>query len=80
MFSLPISVALFVVSLFVSLISYIWATLSRRIERLEKCSLNPVTLSQIKEVLDARFNEFRLELFRSGVLKPVSKQRKKQEH
>jgi|ADurb_Cas_03_Slu_FD_contig_61_1076984_length_7533_multi_3_in_0_out_0_11 hypothetical protein len=77
--TLPISIVVFGLSVIVSLVSYVWATLSRRIEKIEKMNANPVTLAQIKEVIDGRFNEFRIELYKSGVLKPVTtKTRKKQ--
>jgi hypothetical protein len=38
---------------------------------LAKCQdCDPVTVVQIKDLFDARFNEFRLELYKSGVYKP----------
>ena len=76
----PLGVVLFVVGLIVSLISYLWATHAKRIDKLErtisavdmeKChSCEPVTVAQITTLFDARFNEFRIELYQSGVLKP----------
>lgn len=78
--SVPLGIVLFVLGLIVSLISYLWATHAKRIEKLErtissvdmeKChSCEPVTVAQITTLFDARFNEFRIELYQSGVLKP----------
>jgi len=77
--TIPVSIVVFVLGLIVSLVGYIWGSLSRHIAKIEKelDSLNldkfkecePVTMQQIKELFDARFNEFRLELYRSGVLR-----------
>jgi hypothetical protein len=77
--TIPVSIIVFILGLIVSLVGYIWGSLSRQIAKIEKeiDGLNldkfkesePVTMQQIKELFDARFNEFRLELYRSGVLK-----------
>lgn len=77
--NIPLGVILFFLGLFISMVTYIWTSHSRRLDRLErflgsadikKChDCDPVTVSQIKDLFDARFNEFRLELYKSGVLK-----------
>lgn len=78
MIEIPMALALFILGLFVSLVSYIWAHFTRKIDMLfRKIAVidkfqgcEPVTMQQIKDLFDARFNEFRLELYKSGVLKP----------
>lgn len=85
--TIPIGLVLFVLGLLVSLVSYIWASLSGKIIKLEKhmetsvlsleiltkCKdCEPVTVREIKDLFDARFNEFRLELYKNGVLKVTS--------
>jgi hypothetical protein len=87
--TIPVSIIVFILGLIVSLVGYIWGSLSRQIAKIEKemDGLNldkikeyePVTMQQIKELFDARFNEFRLELYRSGVLKAKSSSNKKNE-
>lgn len=84
--TIPVGVILFFLGLLISMISYIWASSSRRLDKLEriigtadlaKCQdCDPVTVSQIKDIFDARFNEFRLELYKSGVLKPPTRFKK----
>lgn len=52
--------------------------LDRKVNSLDiiKCrECEPVTVDQVKEIVTNEFNKFRLELFRSGVLK--SEQRRK---
>jgi hypothetical protein len=77
--SIPLGIVLFVLGLIVSLVSYVWATHARRIDKLErivtaadmeKCQkCEPVTVGQITALFDSRFNEFRIELYQAGVLK-----------
>lgn len=76
--TIPLGLILFFLGLLISLITYIWTAHSKRLDKLEqivgtaiaKCSdCDPVTVLQIKDLFDARFNEFRLELYKSGVLK-----------
>ena len=44
-----------------------------------KCrECEPVTVNQVKEIVSSEFDKFRLELYRSGVIKPDIR-RKKQE-
>lgn len=84
MIEIPMAIALFVLGLIVSLVSYIWATLTRKIDMLARKiavidkfqGCEPVTMDQIKDLFDARFNEFRLELYESGVLRPSSRKKK----
>lgn len=78
--NIPIALFLFVLGLIVSLITYIWTTHAKRIDKLEKLVVaadlekchhcDPITIEQVTSLFDARFNEFRLELYQSGVLKP----------
>ncbi len=92
--TIPLSLTIFVLGLVVSLISYIWASHAKKIDRLEKKvdrldqdareiekfkECEPISMQQIKDFFDARFNEFRLELYKSGVLKPPSIRSKKNE-
>ena len=80
MMSIPLGIVLFVLGLIVSLVSYVWATHARRIDKLErivtaadmaKCQkCEPVTVGQITALFDSLFNEFRIELYQAGVLKP----------
>jgi len=88
--NIPLGLILFFLGLVISLITYIWTAHSKRLDKLErivgtadltKCQkCDPVTVSQIKDLFDARFNEFRLELYKSGVLKPPSTRFKKIEN
>ncbi len=90
--NIPLSLSLFVLGIMVSLIGYIWASHAKKIDRLEKKveridletrelaqlkECEPISMLQIKELFDARFNEFRLELYKSGVLKAPSNRSKK---
>ncbi|HOH98850.1 MAG TPA: hypothetical protein PL188_11165 [Candidatus Cloacimonadota bacterium] len=86
--SIPIGLILFFLGLMISLVTYIWTAHSKRLDKLErlvsaadlsKCQeCEPVTVSQITALFDARFNEFRLELYKSGVLKaPTNRSQKK---
>lgn len=78
--NIPLGLVLFFLGLLISLITYIWTAHSKRLDKLErvvggvdlaKCKdCDPVTVAQIKDLFDARFNEFRLELYKGGVLKP----------
>jgi len=87
--SIPLGLILFFLGLMISLITYIWTAHSKWLEKLErlvsasdfsKCQdCEPVTVSQITALFDARFNEFRLELYKSGVLKPHPNRSKKNE-
>lgn len=87
MLSIPIGIATFILGLMVGLISYIWGTLTLKIGRLEKkvetlplakCqACEPITIQQLKDLFDMRFNEFRLELYKGGVLKAPSKTKTK---
>lgn len=92
--NIPLSLSIFALSIVVSLISYIWASHAKKIEKLEKKvesliqetreiekfkGYEPITMQQIKDIFDARFNEFRLELYKSGVLKPHANRVKKNE-
>jgi len=87
--SIPLGLILFFLGLMISLITYIWTAHSKRLEKLErlvsasdfiKCQeCEPVTVSQITALFDARFNEFRLELYKSGVLKAPSNRHKRVE-
>lgn len=77
--SIPQGIVLFFLGLIVSLVSYVWVTHARRIDKLErrvteadleKCQrCEPVTVGQITALFDSRFNEFRIELYQAGVLK-----------
>lgn len=88
--NIPLGMVLFFLGLLISLITYIWTAHSKRLDKLErfvstaditKCQdCDPVTVSQIKDLFDARFNEFRLELYKSGVLKPSANRYKKPEN
>lgn len=82
MISVPIAIVIFVLGIVTSLVGYIWSSLGKKISLIEKriqsinievmnkCSeCDPITVQEIKELFDARFNEFRLELYKSGVLK-----------
>lgn len=85
--NIPLGLVLFFLGLLISLITYIWTAHSKRLDKLErvvgavdlaKCQdCDPVTVGQIKDLFDARFNEFRLELYKSGVLKPPPSRFKK---
>ncbi|MDY0128493.1 MAG: hypothetical protein RBR69_10215 [Candidatus Cloacimonadaceae bacterium] len=92
--TIPLSLSIFVLGIIVSLISYIWASHAKKIERLARkveClegdareiekfkECEPITMQQITALFDARFNEFRLELYKSGVLKAPSNRHKKVE-
>lgn len=92
--TIPLSLSIFVLGIIVSLISYIWASHAKKIERLERKveyldqeareiekfkDHEPITMQQITALFDARFNEFRLELYKSGVLKPHPNRSKKNE-
>lgn len=84
MIEIPMAIALFVLGLIVSLVSYIWAHFTRKIDMLSRKiavidkfqGCEPVTMDQIKDLFDARFNEFRLELYESGVLRSSSRKKK----
>ncbi|HOF59464.1 MAG TPA: hypothetical protein PK726_02655 [Candidatus Cloacimonadota bacterium] len=88
MMSVPQGIVLFFLGLLISLVSYIWVNLSKRLDSLErefknldphKCrDCEPVTEKQMQEILVNEFNKFRLELYKSGVLKatPVRKSNK----
>ncbi len=83
--SIPVSVVIFVAGLIAGLVSYLWGTQEGKIKKLErkvdgldvaKCKeCDPVTLLQVKDLFDARFNEFRLELYKSGVLKAQTRKK-----
>ena len=88
MISVPIAIVIFVLGIVTSLVGYIWSSLGKKISRIEKrmeainfdvlmkcAECDPLTIQQIKELFDARFNEFRLELYKSGVLKPQIKKK-----
>ncbi len=85
MIGVPTALMIFVLSLLVSLVAYIWGNLAGKISKLErkvddldvaKCkACEPMTLQQVKDLFDARFNEFRLELYKSGVLKAAAKRK-----
>jgi hypothetical protein len=85
MVSIPVAVVIFVAGLIAGLISYLWGTQEGKIKKLErkvdgldvaKCKeCDPVTLQQVKDLFDARFNEFRLELYKSGVLKAANRKK-----
>ena len=71
--NIPWALVLFVLGLLVSLVAYIWNVLDNKINKLEQkvdcVGSGWATLEQTKEIITAQFNEFRLELYRSGVLK-----------
>jgi len=90
MINIPLPLLIFVLGLFVSLVSYIWGSLARKIgtttEKVEsldkkvnsldflKChECEPVTVSQVKEIVTNEFDKFRLELYRGGVMKPITR-------
>jgi hypothetical protein len=82
MISVPWAVVLFALGLMGTLIGYIWNSLANRISKLERrvdcigsMDGNWATLEQTKEIITAQFNEFRLELYRSGVLKAQTRKK-----
>lgn len=79
MISIPTALLTFTLSVFVGLIVYIWRTtqamitkLDDRITSMERrmSDKDSLTGEMLRDMLDSRFNEFRLELYKSGVLKP----------
>jgi len=80
MIEIPTGLLIFGLGVISGLIGYIWKTLSVKINELDKkvdsldivkCrDCEPVTEEQVKALLSAEFDKFRLELYRSGVLKP----------
>jgi len=88
MIEIPTGLLIFGLGVISGLIGYIWKTLSVKINELDnkvnsldivKCrECEPVTVNQVKEIVTSEFDKFRLELYRSGVMKPDIR-RKKQE-
>jgi hypothetical protein len=93
MIDIPLSLVIFVLGVFTGLVSYIWKTLTSKInsatEKIDildkkmnsldfvKChECEPVTVSQVKEIVTSEFDKFRLELYRSGVFKPDVRRKK----
>ncbi|GAB1366022.1 hypothetical protein MASR1M36_08930 [Candidatus Cloacimonadaceae bacterium] len=93
MINMPLPLMIFVLGLFVGMVSYIWGSLTKKIgtttEKVEsldkkvnsldflKChECEPVTVSQVKEIVTNEFDKFRLELYRSGVMKPEARRKK----
>ncbi len=82
---MSVPIVLFMAGLIVSLVAYVWGTLTSKLGKLEekvsgldiaKCrDCEPVTEEQVKEIIAAQFNEFRLELYRSGVLKAQTRKK-----
>ena len=84
MITVPTGMAVFILGVILSLIAYIWRSTQAMISRLDsriasvekKTDCDLVTIEKYKEILDSRFNEFRLELYRNGVLKVSTRERK----
>lgn len=86
MIEIPTPLLIFVLGLLTGLIGYIWRSLSQRIAEMGKkvdsmdfvkCrECEPVTVNQVKEIVTSEFDKFRLELYRSGVMKPDVRRKK----
>jgi len=83
---IPVALIVFVLGLLVALITYIWKSLSQKIGSLDakvnsldlvKCrECQPVTVVQVKEIITNEFDKFRLELYKSGIFKPVNRNKR----
>jgi len=90
MIQIHVGLAVFVLGLIVSLIGYAWGDMLRRWRKIEKelegidirkCqSCEPATVAQVREILEGEFNRFRIELYKSGVLKASSSRRATSSH